>query len=102
MRAYKTRPVSEWILKLGGIPLQPQGKEVVIQFYTPDINNNKTFYTDSNGLEMQERILDHRPTWNLSAFLNITQNYYPINSAIVIRDVMANNGGQLTLMNTRS
>jgi lysosomal alpha-mannosidase len=87
MRLYKTRPVSEWILKLGSIPLQTQGKEVVIQFQTPNIDNNKTFYTDSNGLEMQERILDYRPTWNFSSILNVTQNYYPINSALVIRDV---------------
>ena len=87
MRAYKTRAVSEWTLKLGSIPLQAVGKEVVIQFYTPNINNNNTFYTDSNGLEMQERILDYRPTWNFTSVLNITQNYYPVNSAIVIRDV---------------
>ena len=100
LRVYKTRPVSEWVLKLGSIPLTPaQGKEVVLQFYTPQVNNNKTFYTDSNGLEMQERILDYRPTWNFSTILNVTQNYYPINSAIVIRDVA--NGNQLSLMNTR-
>lgn len=86
MRLYKTRPVSEWILKLGGIPLQAQGKEVVLQFHTPNIDNKGTFYTDSNGLEMQKRVLDYRPTWNFSSVLNVTQNYYPVNSAIVIRD----------------
>lgn len=28
-------------------------------------NTNSTFYTDSNGLEMQKRILNFRPTWDL-------------------------------------
>ena len=70
-----------------------------MQFNTPDIDNNHTFYTDSNGLEMQKRVLNYRPTWNFSTILNVTQNYYPVNSAIVIRD--DTNMGQLTLMNTR-
>jgi len=99
-RGFKTRPFSEWTLKLGSIPLTTQGKEVVIQFYTPKISNNRTFYTDSNGLEMQKRVLDHRDTWNFTTILNVTQNYYPINSAIAIKDVA--NGNQLTLMNTRA
>ncbi len=100
MRVYKSRPATEWVLKLGSIPLSKVGQEVVIQFYTPDIDNNKTFYTDSQGLEMQKRILDYRPTWNFTTNLTATQNYYPINSAIAIKDVA--NGNQLTLMSTRA
>jgi hypothetical protein len=49
---------------------------------------------------MQQRILDFRPTWNFSSFLNVTQNYYPVDSAIAIRDPV--NGNQMTLMTTRS
>jgi hypothetical protein len=51
-----------------------------------DFDNNGTFYTDANGLEMQKRILNYRPTWDFSAANNITSNYYPINTAIAIRD----------------
>jgi len=32
---------------------------------TSNIMNNKTFFTDSNGLELQKRILNYRPTWDL-------------------------------------
>ena len=43
---------------------------------------------------MQKRVLNYRPTWNFTESLeisneNITGNYYPVNSAIV----MMNNTG---------
>jgi|LauGreDrversion4_2_1035121.scaffolds.fasta_scaffold441296_1 hypothetical protein len=72
LRAYSDRKDQEWELRLGGIPLSEQGKEVVLQFHTPDVNSGSTFYTDSNGLEMQKRVLDYRPTWDFIGFLNIT------------------------------
>jgi lysosomal alpha-mannosidase len=100
LKVFKKRKVMEWILKLGSIPLSTQGKEVVLQFHTPDIDNEKTFWTDSEGLEMQKRILDYRPTWDFVGFLNVTQNYYPVNSAIAIND--KKNGNQLTFMSTRA
>jgi hypothetical protein len=31
------------------------GKDLTVNFYTPDIDNRGKFYTDSNGLEMQKR-----------------------------------------------
>ena len=47
---------------------------------------NSTFYTDSNGLEEQKRILNYRPTWNLTVHEPSSGNYYPINSHIRIED----------------
>lgn len=35
---------------------------------------------------MQKRILNYRPTWDLVTTANTTANYYPINSAIAIKD----------------
>lgn len=52
---------------------------------------------------MQKREINYRPTWNLtlqSGGLNITANYYPINSAIAIVDEETNM--QFTVMNDRS
>ena len=40
---------------LQGIPLSSQGQEVIIHFTFDQIVNNKTFYTDSMGLEMQKK-----------------------------------------------
>jgi hypothetical protein len=63
-RIYDTSPTTEWEVLLYGIPYGKVGKEVVVSWFTPNINNNGTFYTDSNGLEMQERKINYRPTWN--------------------------------------
>lgn len=73
---------------LFGLPNQPLvGHEVTVNFYASSIDNAGVFYTDSNGLEMQTRKLNYRPTWNLttkSGGLNVTSNYYPIQTAIAI------------------
>lgn len=78
------------------------GHEVTVNFFAPTVKNNGVFYTDSNALEMQKRILNYRPTWDLvtSGSLNVTANYYPIQSAIAIVDEETNM--QFVVMNSRS
>jgi hypothetical protein len=51
-----------------------------------NFDNQNTFYTDSNGLEEQTRILNFRPTWNLTIHEAVAGNYYPINSHIKVSD----------------
>jgi len=63
-----------------------------VNFYT-NLDNQEVFYTDSNGLEMQRRQLNYRPTWNLTIAdggLNVTANYYPIQTAIAMIDPSTN------------
>lgn len=58
-------PLLRFDVELYGIPYNRFiGHEVTVNFLT-DINHADTFYTDSNGLAMQERILNYRPTWDL-------------------------------------
>ena len=78
VRLYKDIPVMEWSVNLGSIPDTRHGQEVTINFHSQEINNNNTFYTDSNGLEMQKRVLNKRPTWEWSGPQNISGNYYPV------------------------
>lgn len=49
--------------------------------------NEGAFYTDSNGREMIERVLNYRPdyTYNYSSD-PISSNYYPVTSRIAIKD----------------
>jgi hypothetical protein len=64
------------------------GKEVCLSLKTNFDNQNK-FYTDSNGLEEQLRVLNFRPTWNLTINEAVAGNYYPVNSHIRISDPKA-------------
>jgi len=84
------------------------GYEVVAEFHVHNFNNGQTFYTDTNGLEMQERKLNYRPTWDLmdtnahygNQYENITWNYFPINSAISMKDI--NSDRVFSVMNDRA
>jgi len=58
------------------------------------------FYTDSNGQEYQERLLNYRPTWNLTVTEPVAGNYYPVNIGAYIRDVSTK--GQFTILTDRS
>lgn len=82
--------VIKYDVVLFGLPNTPlHGHEVTVNFEASSIDNKDVFYTDSNGLGMQERILNYRPSYNLTikdGGLNITANYYPVVSAIAIRD----------------
>jgi hypothetical protein len=75
------------------------GKEVTINIGT-NYNNNGTFYTDANGLELQERILNYRPTWNLTNEEPVSGNYYPINAMIGFEDIATHD--KLWVLNDRS
>lgn len=88
---------------LESLPMQEvqNGYEVVPNFHVNNFENNKVFYTDSNGLEMQKRILNYRPTWVWDVTAQpVSQNYYPINSAMSLKDPSSHR--QFTVMNDRS
>jgi len=76
-----------------------------MEFKIDNFDNNGTFYTDSNGLEMQKRVLNYRPTWDINrnyaeSYDNITANFYPVTSAITIKDPWQNK--TFTVMNDRA
>ncbi len=62
---------------------------MTVNWRIDELDNNNTFYTDSNGLEMQQRILNYRPSFNFSSFEQTSGNYYPVNSAIAVVDEKA-------------
>jgi hypothetical protein len=91
VRAFAKNPALEFEVLLGPLPTSGGGQEVTVNFYAYDFDvTNETFYTDSNALEMQTRVLNKRPTFNLSTNETVSANYYPINSAIVVRDTAQN------------
>ena len=90
VRAFAKNPAIEVEVLLDPLPASGGGTEVTANFFAYNLNSNNTFYTDSNGLQMQERVLNERPTWDLTTNEPISANYYPINSAIVVQDTVQN------------
>lgn len=76
------------------------GKEVVVDLHFDGIDNGRTFFTDSNGLELQERVLNFRPTWELQATEHASANYYPVNGMIQIKD--KNSRKRVSVLNDRA
>jgi hypothetical protein len=91
----------EFVVELNGVPIADgASKDVTVDWFFYDFDANSTFWTDSNGLEMQKRILNYRPTWNYSGDQNISSNYYPVGSGIAMRDI--NSTRQITIINERA
>lgn len=88
-------PIIKYDVVLFGLPNNIGfGHEVTANFYATDIFNYPEFYTDSNGLGMQRRVLNYRPSFDIDIMqggLNVTANYYPVQTAITINDT--ENGG---------
>ena len=101
MRYYNANGLVEADVTTLGIDYSDNvGKDYVVNFQFDKIDAKNTFWTDSNGLEMQERILNHRNMWNFTTDQNISSNYYPVDSAIGLKDDKQKIG--VTVMNDRS
>ncbi|XP_050428079.1 lysosomal alpha-mannosidase-like [Adelges cooleyi] len=88
VRKYKGDDHFEFEWLVGPIPDNDNiGKEVISRFKLSNYHNDKTFYTDSNGREMLKRVLNYRSSFDLKENVeNISGNYYPINSQIMLTD----------------
>lgn len=91
----------EFEVKMLEVPIgDKEGKEVIAKWHFDGIDSEDVFYTDSNGLEMQERKRDARPDWTMTSNMTVSNNYYPVSSAIAIRGKTS--GAQVTVMNERA
>eukprot|EP01025_Chloroclados_australasicus_P041471 TRINITY_DN4390_c0_g6_i1.p1 TRINITY_DN4390_c0_g6~~TRINITY_DN4390_c0_g6_i1.p1 ORF type:complete len:1134 (-),score=134.28 TRINITY_DN4390_c0_g6_i1:1148-4105(-) len=90
-RLYKNQPFVELEWTVGPIPFveagpfEGLGREVISRFQT-QLASDGEFWTDSNGREMQKRTFNQRPSFQLHVTDPIEGNYYPITSALEIRD----------------
>ena len=85
----------EFEVELAPVPVKDgQGKDITVNWRFYDSFDPKgTFYTDSNGLEMQERQIQNVTLKNKLAnnqdgynYATIAANYFPVDSAIAMRD----------------
>jgi len=98
IRLYSNASFIEVEWTVGPIPFKDDlGKEIV-SIWRTDIATDQTFYTDSNGRDMQKRVINHRPTWKLDVTDPVSGNFYPVNHAISLRDATRH----LSIMTDRS
>jgi len=93
----------EWLV--GPIPVDDGvGKEYISRWkINGTFEQEGIFYTDANGRQTMERKRDFRPSYEIgngTVEEPVTSNYYPINSAIFIRDPKEEL--QLTVVNDRA
>ncbi|CAB3366560.1 Hypothetical predicted protein [Cloeon dipterum] len=91
-RIYKGTNHVELEWTVGPIPIDDDiGKEVISLVSLSGWETNGKFYTDSNGRQILERNRNLRPTWDFDPSLEpVAGNYYPITTAISIRNHAAN------------
>ena len=100
VRIYAGSPDVELEWLIGPIPISDGiGKEVITRYRT-NIASQATFFTDSNGRQLLERVRNFRPTWKLNVTEPVSGNYYPVNSRIGVKQ--SNNNAQLTVLTDRS
>jgi len=51
---------------------------------------------------MQERIINYQPTYTRESPQNISSNFYPVVSAIAMRDITKDSNKQVTVLNDRT
>jgi len=76
----------ESITEVGPIDISDGVGKEVISKYDSDLQSGKKFWTDAQGQEFQERILNYRENWDFKVTEPISGNYFPINAGIFIKD----------------
>ena len=98
IRLWAGQEFAEVEYSVGPVPIDDNFGKEVFSRYTTGIESNGYCYTDSNGREMQQRLYNYRPTWNLTVEEPVAGNYYPINAIAYIKDA----NSQLTVLTDRS
>jgi hypothetical protein len=99
--------IIEFEVELNALSISPnyRGKDLTVNWQMLDgFDPKQKFWTDSNSLQMIERNLYKRgePRWIIEdQHSNISSNYYPVDSAIAMRDQTGKNL-QVTVMNDRA
>lgn len=99
--------IVEFEVELNALSISPnyRGKDLTVNWQMLDgFDPKQKFWTDSNSLQMIERNLYKRgdPRFVIKdKYSNISSNYYPVDSAIAMRDQTGKNL-QVTIMNDRA
>jgi|TARA_B110000305_G_scaffold240656_1_gene311962 lysosomal alpha-mannosidase len=104
-------PFVKFDVELNEIPIKNDkiGKDIVVDWYFYDhFDTAGDIFVDANGLEMINKKINWRKEFTYNSNETISANYYPVTSAIAIRDKNESNFNktgvkkQITILNDRS
>ncbi|CAL8126674.1 unnamed protein product [Orchesella dallaii] len=104
IRLYDKTDLVEFEWMIGPVPVEDNyGKEIITR-YSTGIPTNGVFFTDANGRQLVKRKRDTRATWPYKKHENVSGNYYPVNSRILIssNEDLSQDGLTLAVLNDRS
>jgi len=82
-------PFVKFDVELNEIPIKKDkiGKDVVVDwFFFDDFDTGGNIWVDANGLEMIHKKMNWRREYKFMSNQTISSNYYPVTSALTIRD----------------
>ena len=98
--------VIQFEVELNSVPFSSDGygKDIIVNWRMYDGFDPKgKFWTDSNSLAMMERNVNKRTEFEFKEkYTNISSNYYPVDSAIAMRNQNGSSDIQVTIMNDRA
>lgn len=97
--------IIEYEVELNAVPIfnNNQGKDLIVNWrFFNGFDPRGKFWTDANSLQMLERNINQREQFKFNITNSkIASNYYPVDSAIAMRDFNGSNL-QVTIMNDRA
>jgi hypothetical protein len=73
------------------IKFDKTGKDILVDWYMLDnFDSGKKMWIDANGLQMIDKELMHRKEYTYKSNNTISANYYPVTSAIAIKNEHVN------------
>jgi len=82
-------------VETNGVPIKNDvvGKDVVVDWYFLDgFNTGGNLFMDSNSLQMIDKKLFARKEYTYKSNNPVAANYYPVTSAIAVRDTNVTKG----------
>lgn len=86
IRLYADQEFIEVSYTVGPIPFQDGFGKEVVSLWSTDLQVNQTWYTDSNGRDMQQRRFNYRPTWDLQVTDPVAYNFFPVDSSMYMQE----------------
>ncbi len=67
-----------------------KGRDIVFQVNSPFVNKLGEFWTDSNGMALEQRQSEWRPDFHFNTNETVSSNFFPVASTLLLKDAEQN------------